>query len=61
MSRVLYQACEECVADAGKEDDKLVKRLHDHIHENYESKGKPWNYSLIDMLISEWEIQESKA
>lgn len=54
MSVFLYKACEECVADAGKEDDTLVKRLHDYIHENYEAKGEPWNYEMIDSLIEEW-------
>ena len=55
MSDFLRNACEECVADKGKEDNELVQRLHDYIHENYEEKGKPWNYALIDSLIDEWE------
>jgi hypothetical protein len=55
MSELLRKACEECIADKGKEDDVLVQRLHDYVHENYEEKGKPWNYTLLDSLIDEWE------
>lgn len=58
MSNLLLQACAECVADAGKEDDALVQRLHDFMHENYEAKGEPWNYDMIDALIKEWENPE---
>ena len=54
MSNLLRQACMECVADAGKEDDALVERLHDYMHENYEAKGEPWNYEMIDELIKKW-------
>lgn len=54
MSNLLRQACLECVADAGKEDDALVERLHDYMHENYEAKGEPWNYEMIDELIKKW-------
>ena len=55
MSNILLKACEECVADRGKEDDVLVKRLHDFIHEHYEEKDKPWNYTLIDAIMDSWE------
>ena len=54
MSNLLRQACIECVADAGKEDDALVKRLYDYMYENYESKSKLWNYEIIDELIKKW-------
>lgn len=54
MSNLLFQACTECVADAGKEDDALVQRLYDYMHEHYESKSKPWNYEMIDELIKKW-------
>ena len=54
MSNLLRQACTECVADAGKEDDALVKRLYDYMHENYESKSKLWSYEIIDELIKKW-------
>lgn len=54
MSNLLLQACAECVADAGKENDVLVQRLHDYIHERYESKGEPWSYDMIDELIQKW-------
>lgn len=54
MSNLLRQACMECVADAGKEDDALVERLHNYMHENYEAKGEPWNYEIIDELIKKW-------
>ena len=53
MSKLLYSACEECIADAGKEDDELVQQLYDFIHENYEKNGYPWTYELIDNLIQE--------
>lgn len=55
MSQFLYKACEECVADAGKEDDALVKRLHDYVHERFEKRGEPWTYELIDTLIDLWD------
>lgn len=55
MSNILLKACEECVADRGKEDDALVQRLHDFIYEHYEEKGKPWNYTLIDVIMDSWE------
>jgi hypothetical protein len=55
MSDILLKACEECVADRGKEDDELVQRLHDFIHGNYEEKGAPWNYTLIDAILDAWE------
>lgn len=51
MSKRLRRACEECVADAGKEDKELVNRLYNYIHKNYEVKGEPWTYSMIDVLI----------
>lgn len=51
MSDLLFKACEECVADRGKEDDKLVQRVYDFIHENFEEEGKSWNYQLIDAVI----------
>ena len=55
MSDILKKACEECVADRGKEDDSLVQRLYDYIHEHFEEKGKPWNYTLIDAIMDSWE------
>lgn len=54
MSDILKRACEVCVADKGKEDDILVQRLYDYIHEHFEEKGKPWDYELIDSLIDTW-------
>ena len=54
MSNVLWNACEICVSDAGKEDDDLVQRLYDYMHENYEEQGKMWNYNMIDNLIEQW-------
>lgn len=54
MSDFLRRACEECVADAGKEDDALVQRLYDFMHENYEETGRIWNYDMIDELIKKW-------
>lgn len=57
MSDILRIACETCVADAGKEDEALVQRLYNHMYENYESMGQPWNYTIIDNLIAEWEKQ----
>jgi hypothetical protein len=52
MDKRLYQACEICVADMGKEDDELVKKLYDKVMEKYVEKGKPWNYGLIDRILS---------
>lgn len=52
--KFLYRACEECVADAGKEDDDLVMRLYNHMYEHYDKKGKSWNYGMIDRLIEKW-------
>lgn len=51
MDKRLYQACEICVADMGKEDDELVKKLYDKVMEKYVEKGKPWNYGLIDRIL----------
>lgn len=48
---VLFKACEECVADAGKENDELVGKIFDFMFEEYDSKGKPWSYDIIDALI----------
>lgn len=56
MSNLLLQACTECAADVGKRDDKeLIQRLYDFMEKEYESQGKPWNYSIIDKLIQEWD------
>lgn len=55
MSYLLKKACEECVADKGKEDDALVNRLYNYVHENFEEKGEPWSYNLIDSLIEQIE------
>lgn len=52
--KFLYRACQECVADAGKEDDVLVNNLYKYIYENYDLKHKAWNYDIIDKLIEEW-------
>lgn len=52
--KFLYRACQECVADAGKEDDTLVNNLYKYMYENYNIKSKAWNYDIIDMLIEEW-------
>lgn len=56
--KILYQACQECVADAGKEDDKLVVRLYNYMYKNYDLKHKSWNYQMIDNLINVWTQQE---
>ena len=58
MSNILRKACEECVADRGREDNELVQRLHDYIHENFEKQGKPWNYILIDSIINALDKEE---
>jgi hypothetical protein len=56
MSNLLLQACTECAAEVGKRDDEeLIQRLYNHMYENYESMGQPWNYTIIDNLIAEWE------
>ena len=62
--RFLYRACEECVADAGKEDDELVKNLYKHMYHNYDEQHKSWNYDMIDKLIERhnrgdntWQVQ----
>jgi hypothetical protein len=55
MSNLLLQACIECADEVGrKDDDALIQRLYNHMNENYESKGEPWNYTIIDNLIEEW-------
>ena len=48
--KVLYNACEICVADAGKEDDKLVERLYE-----YFSKSEIWSFEMIDDMIAKWD------
>lgn len=48
----LLEACEIVVADSGKEDDALVKALYDRIQERYVSKGKTWNYGLLDRVYA---------
>lgn len=55
MSDILKKACEECVTDRGMEDNALVERLYNYVHEHFEEKGKPWNYTLLDSLIDTWE------
>lgn len=52
MDKRLYNACEICVADMGKEDDELVKKVYEKIMKNYVDKGKSWNYALIDRILS---------
>lgn len=54
MSDVLKLSCDICLADRGKENEELSQRLHDFIHENYEKKGLPWSYAIIDALIDAW-------
>ena len=47
-NKKLWEACEIVVADSGKEDDNLVQLLHDKIVKSHISKGKMWNYELLD-------------
>ena len=60
MSNVLLDACKECLADRGRTDDKLAQEVHDFIHENFEEKGKSWNYLLIDSVIDAFDKIEEK-
>lgn len=55
MSTFLLDACKECLTDKGRKDDELAQKIHDFIHENFEEKGKSWNYILIDALIDEFD------
>lgn len=55
MSNFLLSACKNCLADRGRTDDELAQKIHDFIHENFEEKGKSWNYILIDALIDEFD------
>lgn len=55
MSEILKKACDECLADRGRENEELSQKLHDFIHENYELKGEPWNYTLIDAILDAWD------
>lgn len=48
---VLLKACQECVADAGKEDDELVLKLYENMYRETDAQGKSWNYEMIDKLI----------
>lgn len=55
MSDILKKACDECLADRGRQNEELSQKLHDYIHENYEAQGRPWNYTLIDEVLDEWD------
>lgn len=47
----LLEACEICIADMGKEDEELVKKLYDKMHTTFVEKGRMWNYANVDNCL----------
>ena len=56
----IYNICSICVADAGMEDDALVKWLSEIILNDFERNNIPWNCDIIDSLIDAWKMSTDR-
>ena len=56
----IYNICSICVADAGMEDDALVKWLSEIILNDFERNNIPWNCDIIDSLIDAWKMSTNR-
>ena len=56
----IYNICSICVADAGMEDDALVKWLSEIILNDFERNNIPWNCDIIDSLIDAWKMSANR-
>jgi len=48
----LSQACDICIADMGKEDEFLSRRLYAYVRDHFGIvPGRDWDYDLIDKIL----------